>query len=151
MPEPQFKNILFLCTGNSCRSILSEAILNNVGGRHFRAFSAGSRPVGKVNPFAIELLERLGYKTECLRSKSWDEFSEPESPTMDYVITVCSNAAGEVCPIWPGNPATAHWDIDDPAAVNGTSSEKREAFVKTYHALEERIESLIHKLTGTPQ
>ncbi len=151
MSEPQVKSLLFLCKGNSARSILSKAILSRVGGRHIRAFNAGSRPVGKVNPFAIELLENLGYETKCLRSKSCNEFSEPESPTMDYVITVCGNAAGEVCPVWPGKPITAHWDIDDPAAVNGTSSERREAFVQACHTLEERIESLINQLGGIPQ
>lgn len=147
MTESQPKYVLFLCTGNSARSILSEAILNRVGGRDFRVFSAGSQPVGKVNPFAVELLERLGYETEGLRSKSWDEFSEPESPTMDYVITVCGNAADEVCPLWSGKPTIAHWDITDPAAVDGTSTEKREAFVQTYRTLEGRIRSLVNQLS----
>ena len=146
MTGQQYMSVLFLCTGNSARSILGEAILNRMGGRDLRAFSAGSQPVGKVNPYAIELLERFGYETGNLRSKSWDEFSGPESPVMDYVITVCSNAAGEVCPLWPGKPAIAHWDIADPAAVDGTVSEKREAFTQTHRMLEARIQILLNQL-----
>lgn len=120
---------------------------NRMRGCNFRAFSAGSQPAGMVDPYAIELLERLGYETGGLRSKSWDEFSRPESPMMDYVITVCSNAVGEVCPLWPGKPATAHWDIPDPAVVDGTTSEKQEAFAQTYHTLEGRIQTWINQLS----
>lgn len=139
-------SVLFLCTGNSARSILSEAILNRLGKGEIRAFSAGSHPRGDVNPYAIELLDRLGYHTNELRSKSWDEFSGTESPAMDYVITVCGNAAGETCPLWPGRPITAHWDIRDPATIDGTTTEKREAFAQAYRALEPRIRSLVNEL-----
>jgi arsenate reductase len=111
----QTRNVLFLCTGNSARSILSEAILDRLGEGRFKAFSAGSKPVGQVNPGALELLRRRGFSTDGLRSKSWDEFAGPDAPKMGYIVTVCNNAAGETCPIWPGHPATEHWDIDDPA------------------------------------
>lgn len=136
-------NVLFLCTGNSARSILGEAILNRLGEGDFRAFSAGSHPVGKVNPGAVELLERLGYATEGLRSKCWDEFAGPDAPVMDHVITVCNNAAGETCPVWPGRPATAHWDIKDPAGAGDTDMERRAAFDAAYSDLESRIKSFI--------
>jgi arsenate reductase len=136
-------NVLFLCTGNSARSILGEAILNRLGEGEFRAFSAGSRPTGKVNPGAIDLLERLGYSTDGLRSKSWDEFAGPDAPVMDQVITVCNNAAGETCPVWPGRPATAHWDIKDPAGVGDTAEERRAAFDAAYRDLEARIKTFI--------
>ena len=137
MSEPL--NILFLCTGNSARSILAEAILNHVGKDRFRAYSAGSHPAGKVNPFAIELLKRQGLEVADLRSKSWDEFAAPGAPEIDFVFTVCDNAAGEVCPIWPGQPITAHWGIEDPAAVAGSDEEKRRAFSKAFAEMNRRI------------
>jgi arsenate reductase (thioredoxin) len=132
-------NVLFLCTGNSARSILSEAILNARGQGRFRAYSAGSHPTGRVNPFAIELLERMGIPAEGLRSKSWDEFAQPGSPPLDFVFTVCDNAAGEVCPYWPGQPMTAHWGVPDPAAVQGTDVEKTAAFRDAFRVLDRRI------------
>jgi arsenate reductase len=138
-------NVLFLCTGNSARSILSEAILNRLGEGEFKAFSAGSRPVGKVNPGAIDLLEGLGYSTDGLRSKSWEEFAGPGAPVMEQIITVCNNAAGETCPIWPGHPATAHWDIRDPADVGASDEERRAAFHAAYEDLESRIRSFIEQ------
>jgi arsenate reductase len=140
------RNVLFLCTGNSARSILSEAILNRLGSGKFTAFSAGSKPVGQVNPGAIELLDRLGYSTAGLRSKSWDEFAGPRAPEMSHIITVCSNAAGETCPIWPGHPATAHWDIKDPAGVGETDEERRAAFEAAFEDLESRIRNLIDQI-----
>ena len=132
-------NVLFLCTGNSARSIIAEAILGSVGSGRFRAFSAGSHPLGKVNPLAIELLQRQALGTGDLRSKSWDEFAAAGAPRMDFVITVCNSAAGEVCPIWPGRPVTAHWDIEDPAAVKGTDEERRNAFEAAFDSLNRRI------------
>jgi arsenate reductase len=134
------KNVLFLCTGNSARSIMAEALLNVRGKGRFQAFSAGSHPTGKVNPFAIELVEKLGYATENLRSKSWDEFAAPGAPGIDFVITVCDNAAGEVCPIWPGRPNKAHWSFADPAAVQGTDDEKRRAFHDIYLQIMRRVD-----------
>lgn len=138
MPVPP-TNVLFLCTGNSARSILSEAILNRLGKGGYRGFSAGSRPVGVVNPGALELLASRGYPTESLRSKSWNEFAAADAPVMDHVITVCNNAAGESCPVWPGNPATDHWDIEDPAGIGSNDAERREAFEVAYRTLEIRI------------
>lgn len=138
-------NVLFLCTGNSARSILSEAILNRLGEGDYRAFSAGSRPVGAVNPSALELLRSLGYPTELLRSKSWHEFAQPDAPVMDHVITVCNNAAGESCPVWPGNPASEHWDIEDPAGMGSNDAERREAFEIAYRTLEIRIMHFLKK------
>ncbi len=134
-------NVLFLCTGNSARSIMAEAVLNRLGNGRFRAFSAGSHPVGEVNPLARELLEAQGCPTASLRSKSWDEFSTPDAPQMDFIFTVCDNAAGEVCPVWPGHPVSAHWGLPDPAAVCGTEAEKRMAFANTLRMLKRRIDS----------
>lgn len=132
-------NILVLCTGNSARSILAEALFNALGGGRVRAFSAGSKPAGKVNPFALELLEAQGLDAAGLRSKSWDEFAAPGAPELDLVVTVCGNAANETCPVWPGNFLRAHWGVDDPAAAEGSDDDKRAAFMKAYAALAERI------------
>lgn len=132
-------NVLFLCTGNSARSILAEAILRRDGAGHFNAYSAGSYPKGTVHPLALKVLERLGYPTDGYRSKSWDEFTRPEAPVMDFLFTVCDCAAGETCPIWPGHPATAHWGIEDPAAVEGSEIEKERAFVQAAKYLKTRI------------
>ena len=132
-------NVLFLCTGNSARSILAEAILNKVGAGKFHAFSAGSRPKGKVHPEALRLLESLHYDTRGLRSKAWTEFAAPGAPVLDFVFTVCDNAAGEACPVWPGQPMTAHWGIPDPAAVTGSPAEIALAFKDAYRMLERRI------------
>jgi len=134
-------NALFLCTGNSARSILAEAALNRWGAGKFRAYSAGSHPKGEVHPLAIELLEQLQLPTGGLRSKSWDEFALPGAPALDFVFTVCDNAAGEVCPIWPGQPMTAHWGVEDPAAVEGTDEHKRAAFKTAFRELEARIKA----------
>jgi arsenate reductase len=135
-------NVLFLCTGNSARSILAESLLNALGRGEFRAFSAGSFPKGQVHPMALELLERMNLPTEKLRSKSWDEFAAPGAPAIDLIFTVCDNAAGEVCPIWPGKPMTAHWGIADPAAVEGSDTEKAFAFRNALEQLEARIKLL---------
>ena len=135
------RNVLFLCTGNSARSILAEAILNKEGAGRLRAFSAGSHPKGEVHPQALKLLGELGFETEGYRSKSWDEFADPGAPLLDFVITVCDNAAGEVCPIWPGRPASAHWGIEDPAAAEGES--QTVAFRTAYDALQRRIASFL--------
>jgi len=140
------RNVLFLCTGNSARSILSEALLDRLGEGRFKAFSAGSKPVGRVNPGAMELLRQRGFPTDGLRSKSWDEFAGPDAPAMDYIITVCNNAAGESCPVWPGRPATEHWDIDDPAGVGETEEERRAAFEAAYATLEARIRHLLARV-----
>ena len=135
-------NVLFLCTGNSARSIIAEAVMNNLAmtKARFHAYSAGSFPKGKVNPMALEVLQSAGFSTEGLRSKSWDEFAKPGAPEMDFVFTVCDNAAGEVCPVWPGQPMTAHWGVPDPAAVQGTENKRRHAFADTLLALHRRIE-----------
>ena len=138
MPE-RIYNVLFLCTGNSARSILAESILRKEGRNHFRAFSAGSQPKGKVNPFAIKVLQSLDYPTDDLRSKSWEEFAHPGAPAMDFVFTVCDNAAGESCPLWPGQPLTAHWGIEDPAETEGTDIQKEAAFVEALRYLRNRI------------
>src|SRR6202030_3583825 len=132
-------NVLFLCTGNSARWILAEAILRKEGRGHFRAFSAGSQPKGAVNPFAIRALHSLDYPTDGLRSKSWEEFAAPDAPVMDFVFTVCDNAAGESCPVWPGQPMTAHWGIEDPAEGAGTDIQKEAAFVEAHRLLNNRI------------
>ena len=133
-------NVLFLCTGNTARSVLGEGILNHLGKGRFRAFSAGSQPKGVVNPFALEELRRTGLPADGFRSKSWDEFAKPGAPEMDFIFTVCDNAANEVCPVWIGHPMTAHWGIEDPAAVEGTDEAKRLAFRKAATALRRRIE-----------
>lgn len=133
------RNVLFLCTANSARSILAEAILNARGGDRFRAFSAGSQPRGTINPAALRLLERKGYPTTGLGSKSWAAFAGPDAPLLDIVITVCDNAAGETCPIWPGHPLTAHWGVFDPAAVEGSEAEIDAAFDVAHDRLEDRI------------
>jgi arsenate reductase (thioredoxin) len=133
-------NVLFLCTGNSARSILAEVQLNELGRGKFQAFSAGSHPNGTVNPFAIELLQNNGFSTRGLRSKSWDEFAVEGAPVMDYVITVCDQAAGEQCPFWPGQPMSAHWGVPDPAAIEGTDEQKRRAFRDTAAIMRKRIE-----------
>jgi len=132
-------NVLVLCTGNSARSILGEVLFNVLGKGRFIAHSAGSKPVGRVNPYALELLQQQGYSVAGLRSKSWDEFAAPGAPELDFIFTVCDNAAGEVCPVWPGKPATAHWGIPDPAHVNGDEA-KRAAFKKAYEQLARRIQ-----------
>jgi arsenate reductase (thioredoxin) len=132
-------NVLFLCTGNSARSIMAEAYLNAAGKGRFVAYSAGSHPGGKVNPFALELLQKNRIDTAGLRSKSWDEYAQPGAPELDFVFTVCDNAAGEVCPIWPGQPISAHWGVNDPAAVQGPDEERRRAFFRVYTELSTRI------------
>ena len=146
MTSNQTCNVLFLCTGNSARSILSEAILDRLGKGRFKAFSAGSKPVGQVNPGALELLRRREFPTDGLRSKSWDEFAGPDAPKMDHIVTVCNNAAGETCPVWPGYPATEHWDVDDPAGVGETDEERRAAFESAYATLEGHIRELLNRV-----
>jgi arsenate reductase len=136
-------HVLFLCTGNSARSILAEALLNQWGQGRFHGYSAGSHPTGKVNPLALEILQRHGFPTEGLRSKAWDEFAVPGAPTMDFVFTVCDNAANEVCPVWPGQPMTAHWGVADPAAVDGSELEKIQAFREAFRVLEKRIKVFV--------
>jgi len=137
-------NVLFLCTGNSARSILAEAYLNSAGKGRFKAYSAGSKPAGAVNPFALEMLRNSRIDTTRLRSKNWDEFAQPGAPQMDFVFTVCDNAAAEPCPFWPGQPMTAHWGVPDPAAVRGTDEEIRRAFHQAFSALSARINLLIN-------
>jgi arsenate reductase (thioredoxin) len=132
-------NVLFLCTGNSARSILAESILNKDGGSRFRAFSAGSHPKGEVHPLALQVLQEFGYPTEGARSKSWEEFAAPGAPVLDFVFTVCDAAAGEVCPIWPGQPMSAHWGIEDPAAMAGNDLERKAAFVRAFGYFKNRI------------
>ncbi|HVY80363.1 MAG TPA: arsenate reductase ArsC [Steroidobacteraceae bacterium] len=140
MPDRPY-NVLFLCTGNSARSILGEAILNRWGAGRFRGFSAGSHPMGTVHPIALKLLERLKFPIDGLRSKSWDEFTHAGAPPLDFIFTVCDKAASEVCPIWPGQPMSAHWGLPDPAAVCGTDADKWLAFRSTFSALEHRIKA----------
>ena len=137
--DRQAFNVLFLCTGNSARSILAEVLLNAIGKGRFKGFSAGSYPKGAVNPFTVELLQKIRLPVDGLRTKSWDEFAAPGAPKLDFVFTVCDQAAGEVCPIWPGQPMTAHWGIEDPAAVEGTDEMKRKAFFKAYNQLQHRL------------
>lgn len=137
-------NVLFLCTGNSARSIMAEALVTTLGKGRFRGFSAGSHPGGTVNPFAIEQVKNTGYPVENLRSKSWDEFAAPDAPQMDFIITVCDNAAGETCPYWPGHPLTAHWGFEDPAAVAGTDEEKRAAFSKIFRQILSRVNVFVN-------
>ena len=132
-------NVLFLCTGNTARSVLAESILRKDGRGRFKSFSAGSQPKGTVNPFAIRVLGAMDYPTGDLRSKSWEEFAKPGAPVMDFVFTVCDNAAGEACPVWPGQPMTAHWGIEDPAAVEGTDLQKEAAFVEAFRYMKNRI------------
>ena len=142
MPDRLY-NVLFLCTGNSARSILAEAILRNLGTGRFNAFSAGSQPKGEVHPIALELLQNLKLDASFARSKSWEEFARPGSPKMDFVFTVCDNAANEACPVWPGQPMTAHWGIPDPAAAEGTDAEKHLAFADAYRQLSNRISAFL--------
>ncbi len=135
-------NVLFLCTHNSARSVMAEALLNTIGNPRFKAFSAGSYPSGRPNPFALEQVRAFGYPLETIRSKSWDEFAQPNAPHMDIIITVCDNAAGEACPIWPGHPATAHWGFPDPSDTEGGEDVKRAAFAKVCAAIRHRIQLL---------
>ncbi|MBX3671680.1 MAG: arsenate reductase ArsC [Burkholderiales bacterium] len=137
-------NVLFLCTGNSARSILGEALLNSLGKGRFRAWSAGSHPGGRVNPFALEILSKNGFATEGLRSKSWDEFAAPGAPEFDFIFTVCDAGAAETCPVWPGHPMSAHWGIPDPAAVEGDDETKRRAFRDAFSRLQRRISLLVN-------
>jgi arsenate reductase len=145
VPNRRF-NVLFLCTENSARSIMAECLLNRWGRERFKGFSAGSHPRGEIHPMALELLHQHGYETACLRSKSWDEFAELDSPRLDFVFTVCDNAAGEVCPFWPGQPITAHWSIEDPAAFADPEECRRTAFQRAYLELE----SLIRRFISLP-
>ena len=138
MTDPQF-NVLFLCTGNSARSIMAESILRNLGAGRFNAFSAGSHPKGTVNPLALKTIVAFGCPTAGLRSKNWDEFATPDAPQLDFAFTLCDDAAGEICPAWPGQPMTAHWGIEDPARVEGTNVEKERAFAQAFRYLRNRI------------
>ncbi len=143
MTAAKIHNVLFLCTGNSARSILAEALLNVLGNGRFHAYSAGSHPSGRVQPLAAELALQLGYPRESLRSKPWDEFAEPGAPAMDMIITVCDNAAGKACPVWPGHPAMAHWGVADPAAVEGSDDLRRRAYMDAMTALRRHVELLV--------
>jgi arsenate reductase len=142
MSQPPL-NVLFLCTGNSARSILAEVLMNTLSAGRFVAYSAGSRPAGTVNPYALELLQKNRLPTAGLRSKSWDEFAAAGAPQLDFVFTVCDTAAGEVCPVWPGQPITAHWGVEDPAAIEGPDDEKRRAFLRVFTMLKRRIELFV--------
>lgn len=144
MAAPTPFNVLFLCTGNSARSVIAECIINREGLGKFRGYSAGSVPKGKVNPLALNLLRKLNYDVSNLRSKSWEEFAEPDAPKLDFVFTVCDDAAKEVCPVWPGQPMTAHWGVPDPAAAGGTDAEKAFAFDDTYRMLFQRISIFVN-------
>lgn len=137
-------NVLVLCTGNSARSIMAEALINSLGNGRFHAYSAGSHPTGKVNPFAIEKIEAINYPAANVRSKSWDEYALPGAPKMDFIITVCDNAAGEVCPIWPGQPISTHWGFEDPAAVEGSEEKKRDAFDTTFREIMNRVRLFVN-------
>lgn len=139
MNDTRVYNVLFLCTHNSARSIIAECAMNRLGSGRFRAFSAGSKPSGRVHPFALEMLAGLNYDISGLRSKAWDEFARPGAPQLDFVFTVCDNAAGEVCPVWPGQPMTAHWGLPDPSSATGTEAERRYAFADTHRMLAQRI------------
>ena len=132
-------NVLFICTGNSARSIIAEAVLNQLGGGRFRAYSAGNQPLGQVNPLTLTTLQERKFDTSTLRSKSWDEFAAPDAPQMDFIFTVCDKAGGESCPLWPGHPVTAHWGFVDPAAVEGTDEEKLKAFATTFREISQRL------------
>lgn len=143
MPAKMF-NVLFLCTGNSARSIMAEAILQREGLGKFNAYSAGSHPKGEIHPYAVDLLKNLNHSTKSLRSKDWNEFAKKDSPKMDFVFTVCDNAAAEVCPVWPGQPMTAHWGLPDPAAVEGVEAEKRLAFADSYRMMKNRISAFVN-------
>lgn len=136
-------NVLFVCTGNSARSILAEGILNTLGRGRFEAYSAGSHPKGAIHPLALEALREAGMSGQAFRSKSWSEFTAPNAPQLDFVFTVCDNARGEVCPVWPGQPVTAHWGVFDPAAVEGTEERRRQAFIEVAHILKRRIELML--------
>ena len=142
MAEPVY-NVLFLCTGNSARSILAESLLNSLGNGRFRGLSAGSHPAGRVNPYVLELLEKSRLPTADLRSKSWDEFAQADAPRLDFVFTVCDKAAGEACPVWPGQPVTAHWGIPDPVSAEGTDDQKRHAVVEAMNQLQRRISMFV--------
>ena len=142
MPDKTY-NILFLCTGNSARSVMAEALMNRLSQNRFRAYSAGSHPAGQVNPSTLELLIRKGFATEGLRSKNWEEFAQPGAPAMDFVVTVCDRAAGEVCPVWPGQPMTAHWGFEDPAAALGNDEARRKVFDKVFIEIARRVELML--------
>ncbi|MBK4717657.1 arsenate reductase ArsC [Azospirillum sp. YIM DDC1] len=139
MAEDRVYNVLFLCTHNSARSVMAECLLNREGAGHFRGFSAGSQPSGRINPYVRDLLERLGFATADLRSKTWDEFATPNAPHMDFVFTVCDNAAGEVCPVWPGHPVTAHWGFPDPSSAQGTDAEKAAFTADVFRQIKQRL------------
>ena len=143
MTDREF-NVLFLCTGNSARSVIAECVLNRIGSGRFRAFSAGSQPKGEIHPFALNLLRRQNYPVDVLRSKSWDEFSRPDAPPLDFVFTLCDSAANEACPVWPGQPMTAHWGLPDPAAAEGSDTERHLAFADTLRMLNQRIDIFIN-------
>lgn len=136
-------HVLVLCTGNSARSIMAEALINTLAKGRFQAYSAGSHPTGKVNPYAIELVASVGYCCDGLRSKSWDEFAQVDAPQMDFIITVCDNAAGEICPVWPGQPISAHWGFEDPALAEGSDSDKRRAFASVFRGITNRVRLLL--------
>jgi arsenate reductase len=142
-------NVLFLCTHNSARSIIAECVMNRLGAGKFKGYSAGSQPSGKVHPYAIELLQRLDYDTSALRSKSWEEFAQPGAPELDFVFTVCDDAADEVCPFWPGRPISAHWGLPDPSRAEGTEAERRLAFADTHRMLHQRITDFISLPLGS--
>lgn len=142
--DARIYNVLFLCTGNSARSIMAEALLNTLGGGRFKAYSAGSHATGQVHPMALELIKRTGYPLENLRSKNFDEFARAQAPQMDFVITVCDSAAAEICPVWPGQPLSAHWSFADPAATEGSDEEKRRVFEQIFHQIATRVRLLVN-------